>query len=220
MCQLPQPQVLFRKGLVMALIYRWELTPKEILSCLIPVQSATVHVTEPLTSFKLPKRSLVGTPYLYQLGVSDTSAAEDICIIHKEAPSIAVTGDRRAGILVYHGNLIVASYIIPGTLTREPRRIIVREKYRKQGLGSRMIEQWYREVPGVLNVPKQPSHIIAVKTFLRAHENVVRWAIANGKNVPQKVKDAIASGKEKAEILAKLNAVENSPPRIRRNFLF
>jgi hypothetical protein len=202
----------------MTLVYRWAQTPKELFDCFAPVNSQEVRVVLPTTPFKLPKRPLAGTPYLYQLGMSDTSVAQDAILMHKECPSIPLTGDRRTGILVYHGNLLIAAHIIPGNLNREPRQIIVREGYRKQGLGSRMVEQWYREVPGVLDVPKQPISIMAAKTFLKAHEMVVRWAITNGKDVSQKVKDAIANGKEKAEILAKLNLVENSSPRPRLGF--
>jgi GNAT superfamily N-acetyltransferase len=187
------------------------MTPKELFSHLIPVHREENEVILPTVSFKSIKRPLDGTPYMYQLGVSDTSKTIEIASVHKEFPDVPLTGDRRSGIIVHHGHIIIASFIIPGKTTHNLHEIIVRESYRKQGLGVRMIEQWFREVPLPTKIPRQTSNSMAVKTFLKAHENVVRWAIANGKDVPQKVIDAINEGKEKAEILAKVNLVENSP---------
>jgi hypothetical protein len=175
-------------------------------------------VALPTVPFKGIKRKLEGTPYLYQIGVSDTSVAVDIAPIYRAFPDLPLSGDRRAGILVYDGNLIIGSYLTMGNLARDFRRIIIRDKYRKKGLATRMVEQWFREIPGATDIPRQPINIMAVKTFLKAHANTVNWAVANGKDVPQKVRDAVASGQEAQEILAGLPAVENAPPRRNASF--
>lgn len=200
----------------MAIVYRWTLTPKELYACFRPINSAESRVALPTVSFKGPKRPLDGTPYTYQLGVSDTSAAVDIAPIRKAFPDVPLSGDRRAGVIVYNGNIVIGSYLVMGAIARDARRIIVRESYRKKGIATRMVEQWFREVPGATDIPRQPINVMAVKTFLKAHANVVSWAAANGKDVPKKVKDAVASGQEAAEILKGLEAVENAPARLRR----
>lgn len=195
-------------------VYYWTLTPKELLSCLVPVNSRDrSRISLPVASFKLPKLSLVGTSYTYQLGVSANSLSEDMKGILKEFPGIPVTGDRRSGILIYQGSKIIGSYLIPGSYTKDFRLIYVHEGFRKQGLGTRMVEQWYREVPRAMSLSKQLVNVMAAKTFLKAHANVVRWAVAEGKDVPQRVQDAVNSGAEAAEILARLNVSEKAPPR-------
>jgi len=196
------------------LVYYWDLTPKELLSCLVPVNSQDrSRIQLPTVPFKLPKLSLIGTPYTYQLGVSDSSSLADVALIHKEIPSLPHTGDRRTGIIVYNGSKIIGTYLIPGHYTRDYRLIYVHENYRNQGLGTRMLEQWYREVPRVMNLPPQLINIMAAKTSIKAHANVVRWAIAEGKDVPQRVQDAINNGAEVAEILARLDVFEKAPAR-------
>ena len=200
----------------MATVYRWTLTPKELYSCFKPIKSGESRVVLPVKPFKGPRRPLEGTSYSYQLGVSDTSAAVDIAPIYREHPNLPLTGDRRAGILVYNGNLIIGAYLVMGNVARDSRRIIVREKYRGQDLAARMIEQWFREVPGATEIPRQPINVMAVRAFLKAHTNAVNWAIAKGKDVPKKVRDAVASGKEAEEILKGLSAVEKAPVPRRR----
>jgi len=193
----------------MALVYRWEMTPNELFGCFRPIPRGQ---DGPLARqpFAGPKRPLEGTPYTYQLGVSDTSVAKDIAPIHGECPHIPLTGDTRAGVLIYDGDGIIASYIIPGNYKQVPRWIVVRDGYRKKGIATRMIEQWHREVPSVMDASRQPINVVAAKTFIKAHTNSVSWAISQGKPVPQRVKDAVAKGEEYQEILKNLTALEGA----------
>ena len=177
----------------MRLAYRWTLTPKELYACFVPVHSSMARAALATIPFKCPKRPLEGTPYTYQLGVSDTSVATDIAPIHKEYPGIPLTGDRRAGVLIFKAHVIIASYVISGNIGPGVRQIIVHKDYRRQGLGTKLVEQWQKEVPGAIETTRQPVNIMACATFIKAHSNVVAWAAANGKNVPQEVLDAVAS---------------------------
>jgi len=203
----------------MPLAYRWTLTPKELYACFRPVHSTTARAALATIPFACPKRPLEGTPYMYQCAVSDTSVASDIAPIHAEYPNIPLSGDRRAGVIIYKGHFVIASYIISGNVGPGVRQIIVREEFRQQGLGTKLIEQWQKEVPGVVDTTQQPINFMACKTFIRAHSNVVTWAVAAGKPVPQNVRDAVAAGTEAQEIMAKLNAREGAPARSRRRLL-
>lgn len=200
----------------MQIDYRWMVTPAELFACFVPTHTADNLLTLPPKGFPSGrKKQLHGTPYLYQIGVSATSVALDIKPVHEAFPDLPATGDTRSGVIVYHGNLIIGSYVIPGHVTTNLRRIVVREGYRGQGLATRMVEQWFQEIPGPLNMPRQPINVRAVKAFLKAHKNVVNWAITNGKDVPQNVRDAVASGAQEAEILKRLQIVEAAPARMR-----
>lgn len=198
----------------MQIDYRWMVTPAELFACFVPTHTADNALTVPTLGFPGGrKKPLSGTPYLYQLGVSDTSVAVDIKPVLAAFPDLPTTGDSRSGVILYHGNIIIGAYTIPGQVTNNLRRIVVREGYQGQGLATRMVEQWFREIPGPLNMPRQPINVRAVKAFLTAHKNLVEWAVANGKPVPQKVRDAVASGAEAEGILKRLVPVENAPAR-------
>jgi hypothetical protein len=194
-------------------VYRWTITPNTLYGCFVPTQSQSNRVNLPHKGFDMKKKPLQGTPYTYQCGVGASSRAEDIIPVVKEHPEVPRTGDSRSGIVVYHGTMIVGAYITPGNISRSLRQIVVKEGYRGQGLATRMIEQWFREVPGVLDIKPQPINIGAVKAFLNAHENVVNWAVASGKSVPQEVIDAVSAHTEYDDILAKLPPVEATQPR-------
>jgi len=188
--------------------YRWTLTPRELYACFVLRRAVPNVVSLPTVPFKGPKRPLEGTPYTYQLGVSDTSKAVSIFPIHDRCPEIPLTGDNRAGVIVFDGALIIGSYVIPGNMTRHWHEIIVRDGYRRQGLATRLVEQWFRETPRVLDISTQHINIMAVGTFLKAHTNLVRWAISNGKDVPEKVRKAVANH-EAEEVLYSLR-----PPKV------
>lgn len=194
----------------MNIVYRWTQTPAELYACFRPSHTRANSVTLEGLPFKVAKKPLDGTPYTYQLALSATSNAADIAPIHKAHPEIPVSGDDRAGVIVFHGTMIIGSYITPGQQVNNMRRVVIHEKYRGQGLGTRMLEQWFRETPGCVDVPQQPINVHAVKTFLDAHERAVTWASSNGKQVPQRVRDAIASGTERAAIIASTTPVENA----------
>lgn len=196
----------------MEINYRWMVTPAELFDCFAPTHTSDNRVTLPTVGFPSGrKKQLHGTPYLYQLGISATSVAQDIKPVFQAMPELPVTGDSRSGLIVYHGNLIIGAYIIPGQSSINLRQIVVREGYQGQGLAKRMLEQYMREIPGITKIPRQPINIRAVKSFLGAHKNLVEWAIANDKPVPQNVRDAVASGEQEAAILKRLQLVEQAP---------
>lgn len=194
----------------MQINYRWMVTPEELFECFVPVHTNTTSVHLPTVGFSsAAKRPLPGTSFQYQLGVSPTSTAAEIKPVVQAYPDLPITGDSRSGVIVYDGHWIVGAYIIPSQVTL--RQIVVRKEYQGKGLAKRMLEQFMREIPGVTEIPKQPINIRAVKAFLGAHKNLVGWAVATGKPVPQRVRDAVSKGEQEAAILKSLELAEKSP---------
>jgi len=188
--------------------YRWMNTPAELFRSAIYVKIQPISpVAIESIPFTSQKRMLSGTGYQYQCALSNTSMAIDIAPVHEAYPQIDISGDKRAGIIIFEGNRVIASYIVPGDSTMAERRIFVSEDYRGKGLATRMIEQFMQEIPGII-IPKQRVNLVAVRAFLSGHKNVVNWAIAHGMQVPQKVRDAITNGGEAAMILAKAERAE------------
>lgn len=195
----------------------WTQTPKEWFSCIVPTHTQDNNVTLEVLPFKTNKKPLEGTSYTYQLALSDSSVSHDAQQLHKARPRLPLSGDRRCGILVFDGQKIVASYVIPGHSEHAPRRVIVHRDYRGQKLAQKMLEQWYKEVPTIVGASKQPINVAAIKTFLAAIKNVVAWAATKDLTMDPQVRDAWASGAEAAEIIAKVQAAEEAPTRRRRS---
>lgn len=175
-------------------IDRWLLTPFESFIHWQPVR--TEHSSDTgveVLPFKLPKRELDGTPYLYQLAVSTTSIAPDIVAVRDVCDSSVLVDDHRSGVIVFHGTLIVSSYSIPGRVIGDLHNIAVHPNYRGQGLSVRTLEQWLRETPYSADWPTQEINIGAAKAFLAAYHAMIHWALRNGKPVPERVLDTYES---------------------------
>jgi len=193
-------------------IYVWEQTPKEWFTCIRPVPSHRTAdtVTVEATPFVCAKKRLLGTNFFYQLALSESSLAEDVRAIRQACPTLPLSGDTRSGVLIFDGNKIIASYLFPGTYTRNERRLAVHPDYRGQGLAKLMVSQWQREVPTVDTIPPQTVNVAAVRTMFSAIKMTLAWAVSSGKVVPQRVRDAWSAGTEEAEILAELLKVEQA----------
>lgn len=183
--------------------YRWTLTPLELFGCFKPTPEAKVSLKVATVPFEGRRTRLEGTPYMYQLVLGARSIAKDVVpprISHK----IFVQPGARSGVLVFKGDQIVASFINAGDRSDSTWRIAVAPELRGQGLGARMVEQWFRQVPRPLTIPVQPITARAAATFLRAHEHVVMWAASHeGHDVPDKVMAAVRDGKQRELILAR-----------------
>jgi len=186
----------------------WILTPADLFAVFIPVKSSATNAHGANKPFAGAKRPLDGTPFQYQVALSDKSLSEDVKLLRRERPTLPLSGDRRAGIILFDGSKIIASYIIPGNLVRQERQLFVHADYRRRGLASRMIEQWMRETPTARNITRQPLNVVAARAFLAAHRALIIWAVAQGKNVPQSVADAVTAGNEANAILARFAAVD------------
>ena len=192
----------------------WEQTPKEWFSRIVPVHMEAVQVPVEVLPFKSAKISLPGTSYTYQLALADIDS-DTIAEWRAARPNLPMSGDRRTGVLVFDGPKLIASYIVPGETRSALRRLAVHEDYRGACLAKKMMIQWIKQIPLVIpaNSGPQPVNIAAVKTWLRAIHEVVDWAVASGKVVPQRVKDAWIAGTEEAEILATLALAESGKSR-------
>jgi hypothetical protein len=189
----------------------WEFTPTELCGFFRPDPFERA-VTLTSIPFGTPKQPLEGTPYIYQYGVSETSIAVDITPLCKALPDLPRTGsgDRRSGIILYDRNLIIGCYLIPGYHTRGLHELVIHKNYHRQGLASRMVEQWFRQVPGVKSTIPQAMNTLAVRVFLKAHENIIKWALSNGKKVPNRVLKAVSEGSEKKAVLRRLEVIEST----------
>ncbi len=187
-------------------IWTWEQTPEDWFRCIRPVK-AQASINLEVQPFNLPKKVLNGTKFTYQLGLSSSSTSSEIKIRRTALPAIPVTGDTRSGIIIFDGQKIVGSYIIPGNLDNSARQLVVDSAYRGMGIATRMLEQWFREVPSVPALSVQPVNIQAVKTFLKALHNTVNWAVSVNKPVSQEVKDAWNTGVQETAILSRLQVL-------------
>jgi len=190
----------------------WEQTPKEWFSRIVPVHMGAVQVPVEVLPFKSAKISLPGTSYTYQLALADI-ASDTIAELRAARPNLPMSGDRRTGVLVFDGPKLIASFIVPGETRSALLRLAVHEDYRGAGLAKKMLVQWMKQVPLGVNSGPQLVNIAAIKTWLRAMHEVVDWAVASGKVVPQRVKDAWIAGTEEAEILATLALAESGKSR-------
>jgi len=162
-----------------------------------PFEGGVSNLTDNIerVPFEMEKKLLEGTSYTYQCGISATSEASDIVLVREAYPDIPFTGSDKSGILVFDGEEIIGSYIVPNGNVMHSA--LVKDEHQKQGLGTRMVEQFMREVPVVIDsTVQQAVNLAAAKTFFKAHANAVSWAVANNKDVPQEVVDAAASGEE------------------------
>lgn len=169
-----------------------------------PVKLANAPVPSVETRpFPGGKRALPDTNYTYQIALSASAQSMNITARRAAVPGIPASGDSRSGVLVFNGDKIVGSYILPGDIDGSPHLLAVHANYRNMGLATRMMEQWLREVPSP-KLYRQPVNMAGVKTMLKAAHNTVDWAVANNKQVSQEVKDAWANGVEEKVILSRL----------------
>jgi GNAT superfamily N-acetyltransferase len=176
--------------------WRWEMTPREYAAGYTYISSTKTAdlplATEP---FPCPRLPLPGTEYTYQLAISDKSPSQDIQAVVGHHPELPRSGDRRSGVLVFHGDTIIASAIFLAT-----HSLVVHPDYRNLGLAARMFLEWN----AVTKRPFVSIHNITLataKTLLRAHRDVVERAVAEGKPVPERVQQAIQDASETAAIL-------------------
>jgi len=186
-----------------AVCWRWELTPSELLAGFTYVPaSKTAHLTLDATPFPCPRLPLEGTDFTYQLALSAKSTALDIQALRGQHPELPVSADPRSGILVYHGDRVVASLTVPGK--SGGYHFFVQDEYRNQRLAFRMLVEWCGQTKRPRALSYQPLTPLSARALLAAHREVVERALAAGKPVPDRVVQAIQEGEETATILRQL----------------
>jgi GNAT superfamily N-acetyltransferase len=189
-----------------AVCWRWELTPSELLAGFSYVPSSkTAHLVLDETPFLCPKLPLEGTEFTYQLALSANSKALDIQALRDHHPELPVSKDPRSGVLVFHGDRVVASLIVPGKAGGY--HFVVHPEYRSQRLAFRMLVEWCGQTKRPRALRHQPLTPTSVRALLAAHREVVERALLVGKPVPDHVVQAIRSGKQAASILKGLETL-------------
>jgi GNAT superfamily N-acetyltransferase len=190
--------------------WRWELTPMELLAGFQPIRSKrTENLTSEVKPFKNTERKpLPGTDLLYQFAVSDCAVTQDITRIREAQPDLPVSGDRRSGVLVYDQNKLVGSCVIQGNMYLQGYKMSVHPDYRRQGIAYRMLLEWCRETKRARELPKQGITLNSAKALLRVHKELIGWALQEGKEVPDRVVQAVEDGQEAERILARLQHVD------------
>lgn len=190
--------------------WRWELTPREILSSFRFIQSSsTKDMGLEVMPFRCAKRPLEGTPYTYQLAVSDRSVCHEIKIVRAAQPEMPTSGDRRSGVIVFQGDTIVGALIIKGQMVSQGYSLFVRPDLRQQGLAFRMLVEWLDQTKRPFGLPEQRITLHSAKACLAAHRVIVERAVAAGLPVPERVLAGIQNG-EADEIIAQATRVENA----------
>jgi GNAT superfamily N-acetyltransferase len=190
--------------------WNWELTPAEIFSGVTfgksePVRKLGIEVKP----FACEKQALEGTPFEFQLALSDSSKSPEIQRLRRAHPELPLSGDRRGGVLVFDGPKIIGNCIVPGLQTYPGYRMVVHPDYRQQQLAFRMLLEWCRYTKRPKTLPLTGVTVISSKAWLAVHSELVKWAVKTGRHVPEHVLAAIASGEEARRILQRATDVEN-----------
>jgi GNAT superfamily N-acetyltransferase len=179
-----------------ALLWRWEMTPREYMAgyTYIP-EGIAAHLVLETKPFLCPRLPLEGTEYTYQLAIAESSPSPDIRL-KGQNQDLPRSGDDRSGVLIFHGDRIIAS-----TVFMAHHATVVHPDYRGQGLAHRMLFEWESRTKRVA-VAIHRITLATAKVLLRSHREVVERAAAEGKPVPERVIRAVAEGTEAAAILA------------------
>jgi hypothetical protein len=182
--------------------WRWELTPRELLGGFELVDAEPVGSLAECRPFACAQLPLDGTPFRYQLALSDRSLARDVVLIRAAQPELPLSGDRRAGVIVLDGEQIVASLVIPGNLVPQGYRLWVRPgsvstpTYRRQGLAFRALVEWCCQTRRPPVLTGQKITVPAARALLAAHRVVVERAVRAGIPVSRRVVEAVEAEEE------------------------
>lgn len=146
--------------------------------------------------------------YSYQLALSDISSSTGIRFLREQQPELPLSGDRRSGVVIFHGDRIVASAIIEGFTVFSDMKVAVHPDYRGQGLGTRSLLEWFKTVQRhpVLGVRKVTPN--GFRAIIKALTDTYAWAVEQGKTVPDKVLREMETGEEMASIRSQVERVE------------
>lgn len=204
--------------------WHWELTPLEVFEgywlCSPPNPGGRI-VRERAGLNHVPAESLAGTPYTMQWGVSSRSLCPDMAKMRAFAPSMQDphkapgSRERRSGILVFsEGPAAIAGYIVDGFSTAPQHKLWVDAAHQGEGLGERMLLEWYKRVPRVTSA-EQTMNLRGAAAFLGVRERLYRWAAEEGLPVPGKVLREMTTGAEAAIIREKIEQVRRTGERAR-----
>lgn len=169
-------------------VWLWEMPLSEILRNFFPAFNNGPIPAETVP-FKCSKRP-AGNGLHYQLALPPELRA-----VQSEVPA---SGDHRAGILIFDGDTIIGSFM----LRAAAHTLQVLPGYRGRGVSGLLFTYYYQEVrfiPGMGSISP-----LALRAFVSAHARIVRWAVQTGKDVPQRVIDAVESGQEAAHLLRRV----------------
>lgn len=190
--------------------HRLELTPRELFAGFRFIQSAPAkRLSVEALPFTGPKLDLGGTPFSFQLAVSNRSVSQNIQAIRAGQPELPVSGDRRSGVIVFNGAEIIGSLVIQGNLTGQGYRMAVSSPYRREGLAHKMLVEWCWSTKRVRTLPDQGITVYAAKALLSAHREIVARAVALGMPVTGRVREAVESGAEAEQIIREAMLVES-----------
>lgn len=145
-----------------------------------------------------------------QLAVSDRSSSKDIQGTRVEQPGLPVSGDRRSGVIVFHGDRIAANFISDGNMYEHSWRTVVDADYRGRGLAQLAVLEWNKRVRRPRVISKQRLNPVGVKVFLSAQLAVYAWAVQSGKQVPEKVLRELETRAETTEIAEAMARVQKT----------
>ncbi len=184
--------------------WRWELTPRELFedySFGKAEPASRLHVEA--RPFKAIFRPLEDTVFQFQFGVSDQSLDEEVQAIlrYQKKDGLPGTGDKRSGVIVFHDMKIVGSLVLPGNLTTTGYRLAVHPEYRQSGLAKKMLVEWCWKTKRMRGRPKRTITLHGAKALLSVHSSLVERAQTEGLSVPDRVLQALKSGKEAEAII-------------------
>jgi hypothetical protein len=194
------------------LSWYWERLPAQLFDrgqfFFIGSRKLSGRINQEVRPFSASKLPLSDTPFFYQLALSNRSVAVEVRDLHFAQPEIPLSGDRRAGVLVFDGEQIVGSLIIQGHIVGEGYKMVVNPKYRQQGLANRLLVEWCWQTKRRRVLPRQGITLLSAKALLSAHKTVVERAVQAGCPVPKQVLGAVALGRESARIVEEASRAE------------
>ena len=191
------------------MVWRWELTPRQA-SPGFKFWSPPFKDFRVEAPFESPRHQLQGTPFDYQVAVSKLSRSLDVSPVRAAQPELAESGSRRSGIILFQGEQVVGSYCYPGTKFHEDVRLSVHPEHRRQGLGRLLIHLWFRHTMRVRDIEPQNMTTFTARAYVAAQIEISRWAVEQGKDVPEAVRRELETGEEERYLRRLIDEVERT----------
>lgn len=177
-------------------VWCWQLSPAEILRGYLLSKSVPTSVSPEHRPFDCPVLPLDGA-LQYQLAFSSNTNCREVQILRAEHPEIPKSGDGRSGVLILENDRVIGSFTINDHWSFMQQ---VHNTHRGRGIARHTSLLWLKTIKSPMTGAPQMMNVNSLKTFLSAHAALIEWAVAEGKDVPAHVVEAVQSGKE-AELL-------------------
>jgi hypothetical protein len=174
----------------------WEYSLEErLLNKTLTQKPGPARERAPQTPFPAAPRVPFRDGLEAQIAVAERSFNKHIKALRADNPDEPVSGDARSGILVFHGDRIVASLTSLGRSSAKVDFIMfVDEDRQGHGLAVDMWVAWNMAFCEYNVMPRNVETVAARKILIKAHRRIVELAVERRETVPQYVIDSVQPG--------------------------